>query len=182
MTTPPPDDSLRDRFRRWFRIFDANHDGHIDEQDFVILFERVATVRRATSGPAREILGQAARMRFQKILEADADGDGRVTEDEYLAAALAQHDPGPDLDAIHDGLARGGFASFDVDGDGVISLQDYALTHVAFGLDPRLSAVVARFDHWDLDKNGVITLDEFLPNYRRHQLADVAMPFFFCTD
>lgn len=178
----PPNESKRERYRRWFRIFDANGDGHIDEKDFVILFERVATVRRAQSGPAREILGQAARVRFQMILAADADGDGRVTEDEYLAAAFAQRDPGAELDALHEGLARGGFASFDVDGDGVLNLQDFVLTHVAFGLNPRLADVIARFDAWDTNGDGVITLEEFLPGYRRHQFSEDEMPFIFSTE
>lgn len=178
----PTDDTREQRFRRWFRIFDANHDGHIDEQDFVILFERVANVRRATHGPLRDMLGQAARVRFQQILAADTDGDGRVTEAEYLAAAFAQRDPGPELDEMHEGLARGGFASFDVDGDGALNLQDYVLTHIAFGLNPRLADVVARFELLDTDHNGVITLAEFMPNYHRHQLSEDRMPFLLCVD
>lgn len=178
----PRPESRRERYRRWFRVFDANHDGHIDEQDFVLLFERMATARRAKAGPARERLGEAVRTRFNMILAADADGDGKVSEAEYLAAALAQVDPGPGLDALHDALARGGFASFDVDGDGLINLQDYVLTHVAFGQNPRIADVIARFELLDSDGNGVITLEEFMPGYRRHQLSDDEVPFLLCVD
>jgi hypothetical protein len=105
-----------------------------------------------------------------------------VSEDEYLAAALQRHGAGADLDAMHDALARGGFTSFDFDGDGVLDLEDYVLTHVAFGLNPPLQDVVDRFQHWDANCDGAITFDEYLASYRAHQLADEPMPFYFCAD
>jgi hypothetical protein len=47
---------------------------------------------------------------------------------------------------MHEALARRGFASFDIDGD------------------------------------GMITFDEYLANYRRDQLSEDVMPFYFCAD
>ena len=69
-----------------------------------------------------------------------------------------------------------------LDGDGALNLQDYVLTHAAFGLNPRIADVIARFAQWDADGNGVITLAEFMPGYRRHQLSDDEMPFLLCVD
>jgi Ca2+-binding EF-hand superfamily protein len=182
-TATPTPESRRDRYRQWFRVYDANRDGYMDEQDFVVLFDLAATVRRAKEGPARDLLGHAARARFLQILEVDTDGDGRVAEAEYLAAALAQPaDPGPMPDAALEGMARGGFASFDVNGDGVIDLQDYVLTHVSFGLDPRISEVLARFKLLDTNGNGEITLAEFKPVYLRHQLSADEVPFLLCVE
>jgi Ca2+-binding EF-hand superfamily protein len=184
MTTKAPIlESRSDRYRRWFRVYDANRDGYMDEQDFVVLFDLAATVRGAKEGPARDLLGHAARARFLQILEVDTDGDGRVNEAEYLAAALAQPaDPGPVPEATLEAMARGGFASFDVDGDGVIDLRDYVLTHASFGLDPRISEVLARFKLLDTNGNGEITLAEFKPVYLRHQLSEDAAPFLLCVD
>ena len=173
-------ESRRDRYRKWFHIVDANGDHFIDEQDFVLTFERVAHFRGPTAN--REILVAAARARYAEIAKADLAGDGRVTEEEYLAAALAQEDPGPVLSGMHEAMARGGFASFDIDGDGVVNLSDFVLAHAAFGLDPRLQAAIERFHYWDTNQDGRITLDEWLPSYRRHQLTDEMMPFFFCVD
>ena len=62
------------------------------------------------------------------------------------------------------------------------TLHDYVLTHVAFGLDPPLQEVVDRFRHFDFNGDGVITFDEYLANYRRHQFSDDVMPFYFCAD
>ena len=101
---------------------------------------------------------------------------------EYLAAAMRLLPASPEMDAIHEALARGGFASFDIDGDGLLNLQDYVLTHVAFGLNPPLQRVVDRFRHFDFNGDGVITFDEYLANYRRHQLSEDVMPFYFCAD
>jgi Ca2+-binding EF-hand superfamily protein len=173
-------ESRRERFQHWFRIFDANRDGYIDEKDYVVMSERVTLASR-TSGNARAVgLLEAARTRFAQIAKADIDGDGRVSEEEYLQAAMRQLPASPEVDAMHDALARGGFASFDVDGDGVLGLQDYVLTHVAFGLNPPLQSVVERFRHWDTNGDGVITFDEYMVAYRKHQLSDDAMPFYFC--
>jgi Ca2+-binding EF-hand superfamily protein len=125
---------------------------------------------------------EAARNRFAQIAKADANGDGRVSEEEYLAAAVPPEGSSNELDAMHEALARGGFASFDFDGDGVLDLEDYVLTHVAFGLNPLLQDVVARFQHWDTNGDGAITFDEYLASYRKHQLTDEPMPFYFCAD
>lgn len=179
----PASESRRSRFQKWFRVFDVNHDGYIDEKDFVQIFERVASLR-GVAAPSPEMLVEAARVRFTQIARADADGDGRVDEGEYVAAALAQRDPGEGeaLDVMHEAMMRGGFASFDVDGDGAVNLADYVLSHAAFGLNPRVADVIDRFRYWDLNRDGRISLEEYAAGYRRHQLSDEDMPFFFCID
>lgn len=56
------------------------------------------------------------------------------------------------------------------------------LAHVAFGLNPPLQEVVDRFQHWDTNGDGAVTWEEFLTSYRKHQLVDEPMPFYFCAD
>jgi Ca2+-binding EF-hand superfamily protein len=175
-------ESRRERFQHWFRMFDANGDGYIDKDDYVVMAERIASAARAGDRTRANGLIEAARVRFAQLEKADTDGDGRVSEEEYLAAAMRQLPASPEMDAMHEALARGGFASFDIDGDGLLNLQDYVLTHVAFGLNPPLQGVVDRFRHFDFNGDGVITFDEYLANYRRHQLSEDVMPFYFCAD
>jgi Ca2+-binding EF-hand superfamily protein len=174
-------ESREERYRHWFRLFDANGDGYIDEQDYVLMSERLVRASRA-SGANPSGLIEAARNRFAMLKMADTDGDGRVSQAEYLAAALQRREAGSGMDSVHEALARGGFTSFDVDGDGVLDLSDYVLTHVAFGLNPPMQDVVDKFQHFDTNGDGVITFEEFLVNYRKHQLADEPMPFYFCAD
>jgi Ca2+-binding EF-hand superfamily protein len=147
--------SRRERFQHWFRMFDINRDGHIDRSDYVLMAERIANAARADGSTHATGLIEAAHARFEQIEKADTNGDGKVSEEEYLAAATRQLPAGADLDAIHEGLARGGFASFDIDGDGRLNLHDYVLTHVAFGLNRPLQEVVDRFRHFDFNGDGI---------------------------
>lgn len=165
------------RFKRIFALYDANHDGHIDESDWVIIYERLAAMRKGP-GPSREQLVQAARVRFQSMREADADGDGRITEEEFLAHAARSH-TGPALSPSALELAHATFRAWDADGDGVINLADSVRAHVAFGLDPRVSEVIATFNRFDLDGDGVIQQGEFLEAYATVLLSDAEVPFIF---
>jgi hypothetical protein len=47
---------------------------------------------------------------------------------------------------------------------------------------PPPQGVVDRFRHFDLNGDGVITFDEYLANYRRHQLSEDVMPFYVGAD
>lgn len=71
--------------------------------------------------------------------DADADGDGRVSRDEYRIARERQ------------------FASFDTNGDGVVSSNDFVhnTTHRT-SLD-KIDGLIAAFD---IDGNGVVSRDD----------------------
>lgn len=175
-------ETRRERYRRWFKVYDANGDGGIDEMDYAVTSERLVNARGAGGGTSGAGLIAAVKARFAQIAKADTNGDGKVSEEEYFAAAPQPLGAGQEMDALQDALARRGFASFDMDGDGKLDLKDYVLTHIAFGLNPRLNEVVARFKHWDVNGDGYISLEEFLASYKKHQLSDELMPFYFCTE
>lgn len=171
----------RTRLRQIFALYDVNHDGYIDENDFVIIHQRLAAAR-GVPAPAREHLVQAARQRFHAMAEADTDRDGRINEDEFLVHAARTH-TGPTLSAPSLELAQATFRAWDADGDGVLNLADSIHAHMAFGLNPRIADLVATFKRFDLDGDGKIQQSEFVEAYTAELVSDSPdVPFMFAAD
>ncbi|MEU1781255.1 EF-hand domain-containing protein [Streptomyces abikoensis] len=97
----------------------------------------------------------------------DADGDGIVSEDEYLArarnVALAtgreENDP---LAVAARTLGRKAWASMDADGDGRMTFDEYAAWADAEAFDTVCAPVLgALFDLADADQDGTLDFSQF---------------------
>lgn len=99
------------------------------------MFLKFDTERRG-----RVDLAQFVGHREGRFRSLDADGDGRVTIAEHLAA-----DPSETADRL-----RTWYGRFDLDGDGAISLTEWN------------AGEAARFERIDTNRDGFVTREEFL--------------------
>lgn len=154
-------------FRRArFDATDRNHDGSVDEDEYVAEFRQ-----RRQQALEQERSAQAAHGR-QRFAALDADGDGQVSRAEFDAAgaqdwargqaaltAAAKAPPGDrtlgfDRDGDRPGMpdsqsAEGFLALYDENGDGKVGRKEYA--------GPR----AAQFASADGDRNAALSPDEY---------------------
>lgn len=123
-----PNDAARAQFaQQRFDALDANHDGVVTQAEFVAAasarFQQIDThgtgkVTAAQIAASPQAHERAARVAARVVKRLDANGDGVVSQDEFLAAA------------------RKRFARMDRNGDGYIDAGEMPARHRARGSDP----------------------------------------------
>jgi Ca2+-binding EF-hand superfamily protein len=148
----PDGSGARERLLLRFRILDADGNGYLDEADF----ERLAAkVLDAMGEPRESAKGRAVldgHRRFWAGLRAalDADGDGRVGSEEYLARL---GDPGEAERTVAD-YATSMATLVDRDDDGYVEREDFITCMAASGFPAANSVVV--FEELDAPGDGRI--------------------------
>jgi Ca2+-binding EF-hand superfamily protein len=152
--------------------FDHDKDGVVSEEDFVHLGGEVARLRGVEQGtPEADEIVNAHRGWWDAYFKGgDADGDGHVTLEEYLAFVGAW--VGSDSDAI-DHAIQGNelvFDTIDQDNDGKLSFEEFSMYLQAYGL--RADDAATAFGHLDLDSDGYITRAEFAKNISEYYISE----------
>ncbi|WNV87796.1 EF-hand domain-containing protein [Umezawaea sp. Da 62-37] len=158
---------LERKWSKFFFQFDADDSGFIEHDDFVLRGAQVAAAcGHATETPA----AQAVTSGFQRVWESlvgnlDADGDGRVSRDEFTGGmrAFAAEDRyqelfQPAIDAL---LAMG-----DADGDGQLSRAEWLRLQAGYGTAESDAEYV--FTLLDTDGSGYLTRDEISSATRQY--------------
>ncbi len=158
----PLTDFQRIKLGKMFDVFDINHDGRLEEEDYT---------RRAHSF-ARERGWTEDSPEYQEHLDftladwrnlqqsADADSDGQVTRDEFLDFADQMLSDPFALEeyAYHD--AELVFKAMDADGDGKITAEEYKMYLRVYDLNDAYAHYF--FERMDADGDGFITREELI--------------------
>lgn len=164
----------QNKFLVFFRYLDIDGDGAITSADFSRYLDWMQTANNW--GPDAEQLAplKAATDQWWRALQeqADANDDGLITSAEFvgffaeLGAQIARTGAVP---AWAMQLCVGMHRLLDLDGDGTVCAQEYALwlTALSVDVDP-----VEAFARIDVSGNGVITLPELVVLFSQFVLSD----------
>jgi Ca2+-binding EF-hand superfamily protein len=152
--------ALAVRFQHW----DRDHNGFIEWSDLENAVARLGDAfGRAADAPQRLALTESCRRFWQVLLQhADADRDGRISQEEYVTAfgGGVMGDPG-----VFDGVFRSLLANVvrlaDVDGNGRLDEEEYTRLMGSWYNAGEADAAAA-FHHLDTDGDGLLTLEELV--------------------
>jgi Ca2+-binding EF-hand superfamily protein len=160
-----------------FAVFDTDGDGHITVDDFTAKADQLcAAYSLQVRSPHHTAIQGAYTAWWEQIRDdADSDGDGRVSQAEFVAAIRSGADADPRYLQTVDGLCNAVFDSSDGDGDGRISREEFERIYGAVEMQADVTRVA--FDHLDTDGDGVISRQEFVAGVRALLTsADLSQP------
>lgn len=139
----------RKKLLHHFRCLDADRSNFIGQEDAEIFASRFAQLRNAEPGSEmhKEILSKWLHIWENFWSKADADGDGKVSPEEFCQG-IEEAVANPDYE---DPLIEILFDIVDLDGDGQISAEEHRLFFSAFEMDAETSAFV--FSKLDTDRD-----------------------------
>jgi Ca2+-binding EF-hand superfamily protein len=155
-------DLKKRKLTRYFRVYDVDDDGRIARPDFERVVENVRMLHgMGDNSPGHRALLAGYLRRWEALrASADADSDGGVDLDEWLAywdAVLS--DEGryqAEVASVTDRL----FELFDSDADGALGADEFCNFYGVYGLKSDLAREV--FADLDLDGDGVVTREELV--------------------
>jgi Ca2+-binding EF-hand superfamily protein len=141
------------------RVLDWDGSGSVERKDFEQIALNFATLRGEEAGSAmhQDLLDKFRYIWTTFWEPADANQDGTVTADEFVAALTAAVEAGVRSD---DTLLPMLYEMIDPDGDGAISPHEHQQFFEAFNIDVALSPEV--FARMDTDGDGSVSREEFL--------------------
>lgn len=160
------------KWRNFFGHFDADGNGYLERDDFVLRGTQVAAACGfdANSAKAGAVTDGFQRVWNSIVEQLDTDGDGRISRDEFTTGMAAfADDEGyeqffqPAIDAL--------LVMADHDGDGRIGLAEWLQLQGGYGT-PRVEAERA-FELLDADRNGYLT---------RAEISTATRQYFTSTD
>ncbi|MGE7384585.1 EF-hand domain-containing protein [Streptomyces sp. NPDC004126] len=149
----------RTNMNRMFDTIDVSGDGVISKADFEIMAQRVRGMSPSMDADLAAEIDDAFDAWWEAIrVAADADGNGEVSREEFVAAI----ENGLENDADYgDTMVRHAeltFRAADEDGDGRLTPVEMERIYRAFGLNEQFSEDV--FARIDLDGDGYVSVDE----------------------
>lgn len=161
------------KLTRYFRVHDVDDDGRVARPDFERVVENVRMLHGVgENSPEHQALRDAYLQRWEALrASADADNDGGVDLDEWLAywdGVLADEKRyQAEIASVTDHL----FELFDDDADGELGADEFCNFYGVYGLKSAEARQV--FLDLDLDGDGVVT---------REELSEMADQFYRSDD
>lgn len=178
----PEESIIHSKARHYYNVFHHERDGWVSENDVHAWVGRTTREFRLTPGTAPADALQRSLLDYWKRLfvPMDADGDGVVSREEFLAGFVSLGDDPDDYARIVTPSAKVFVATADVDGDGELDKSEFKrLFQSSFALSDE--DIDASFADIDTDSSGSISTDELRaairvfhsstdPNDRGHRL------------
>lgn len=155
-------DLQESKFAQIFDLFDVNGNSYVERADIDALARRLTTAfASAPAGKTQAVLDAYADFWDNLAAATDADHDGRITRDEFVAAFASVARGGADaFEAVIRPVPHAVFSLCDTDGDGMISAGEFKTFHAALGTgDSHASRSLAALDS---DGDGVLSFDELM--------------------
>jgi Ca2+-binding EF-hand superfamily protein len=163
--------TLRARFQHW----DRDRNGYLERSDLEEAARRVGgTFNQPADSPEQLALIESCRQLWQTLAQhADVDLDGRISQDEYVAAFNngVMAEPGA-FDDLYRAVLQDVVELADANGDGRLDEAEY-LRLMSSWYDADEADAVAAFHRLDRDGDGFLTLDELVLS---------AMAFYYSED
>ncbi|MCB9676191.1 MAG: EF-hand domain-containing protein [Alphaproteobacteria bacterium] len=184
---------LLDRKARWtqiFKMYDLDGNGYLSEADILIAYQRFLELKGIpeTSEIGQAIIGGMRKAFSEDVMRSDLNGDGKVTIDEWhthYGELLIDAGGGallPSVELLQGG--RNGFAAYDVDSDGRISIGDYLACAKIFAPNVSEDDLVA---HWAVlthenGTEGTLDFDQFMVFFLMVWCSSLDLPYWFPVD
>ncbi|MGK5530952.1 EF-hand domain-containing protein [Streptomyces sp. URMC 129] len=160
-----------DRVRLVFSLLDADGNGSLEAGDFTLMGSRVVEAAPDSDDAAKQAMLAAFRRYWTTVAaELDADGDGRVTLDEFVACVLSPERFGETIGDFAESLAALG----DADGDGLIDRPAFVALMTAIGFErANIDALFDAFGPSGADQIGVATWATGIRDYYSPEKAGI---------
>ncbi|GGT18023.1 EF-hand domain-containing protein [Streptomyces purpureus] len=154
------------KLQRHFELLDIDGNGFIEQSDLREFADRITEAAGAEGSPQSRALRTEADRLWQALQKTlDADGDQRVSRDEFISAA--------DITQVMNEAVKLGKMSFDVidsDQDGRISRQEWLRMDQKLGVAPADSE--QGFQHLDMDGDGFVSKAEYAKGVEEFYRSD----------
>ncbi|MEU1733767.1 EF-hand domain-containing protein [Streptosporangium sp. NPDC020145] len=160
-----------DRVRLVFTLLDADGTGYLEAGDFELMASRVIAASPDSGDVAKAAILAAFRRYWTTLAaELDANRDGRISFDEYVACVLSPERFDEAIGDFAEALARLG----DPDGDGFIGRDDFVALMTAIGFAPaNIHALFDAFGPSDADQIPVPVWATGIKDYYSPEKTDI---------
>ncbi|XP_013392427.1 luciferin-binding protein-like [Lingula anatina] len=144
------------KIRTAFKGLDANDDGYITEEDFIIAAQRAAQYLGLTDEETEPMLN--IRREVWKGMSSNSQTT-KISEEEHIKITMSIFNESKFRLETYPRIVLTGFDVMDIDGDGRISKREFAAFFYGMNVPAEYSKDV--FDVLDENKDGFISFEEY---------------------
>ncbi|MBQ0964089.1 MULTISPECIES: EF-hand domain-containing protein [Streptomyces] len=166
-----PTSEATDRVQLVFSLFDADGNGFLEQADFDLMSDRVVAAVPAADDAVKERLRASFGRYWDTLLtELDANGDGRISPEEFTSVVLNPQRFDSAVDEFAEALAAMG----DPEGDGRVARPEFVALMLAIGFERRnVETLFDAFGPDEDDRIRVATWADGIRDYYRPEKSGI---------